>query len=153
MPLTSYDICRWIKAVEKEHAVVAIAVEIFQEKLRSDPDALLAREDSKKNQLRVRDLQIAIDRLESTYLIRLFAVFESGLRSYWEDILSRSSVPKMQDLVNSVAGQWQIGIDLVRDVHEVRKYRNFLVHSGEFVPKVAMADARARLCTFVSRWR
>ncbi len=65
-----------IKAVEREFLVAQTAVEDFWTALNSGITELPAK-------TKARDAQATSDHLEGTYLIRLFAAFESGLRSYY----------------------------------------------------------------------
>jgi hypothetical protein len=89
--------------------------------------------------------------LELTYLIRLFAEFESGLRSCWERSLKRTTQPPVRDLLYAIAKARSIPHDLLDDVHEVRKLRNAFVHEsdGTEVP-LSLAEARSRLCIFLA---
>lgn len=90
------------------------------------------------------------ENLEGTYLIRLFAAFESGLRSYWES--RRPTKPPVRDLVNSVAGEHGVPDELRDQIHEIREYRNTLVHEAEQEAEpVALSAARGRLCTYFAR--
>ncbi len=99
-----------------------------------------------------RDLESASNNAEATYVIRLFAEFETALRLYWPTIRNRPVPARTRDLLDAVAAARRIGhIDLER-AHEVREFRNALVHEreepGESVP---IAIARKYLCVFLSR--
>ncbi len=132
-----------IKAAAREFLVARTAAERFMDELERDPAALPA--DTK-----VRDAHAMADHPEGTYLLRLFAAFESGLRSYWASV--RTTRPPVRDLVDSIAGDRNVPDDLRDKVHEVREYRNGLVHeSDENGAPVALAEARRRLCTFFAR--
>ena len=132
-----------IKAVGREFLVAREAVGRFLVVLEHDPTELPA--DTKMG-----DANAAATNLEGTYLLRLFAAFESGLRSYWASI--RTTKPPVRDLVDSIAGDRDVSDSLRDEVHEVREYRNGLVHeSDEEAEPVPLADARRRLCTFFAR--
>lgn len=132
-----------IKAVEREYLIARRAVDAFSAALEKDQSILPPN-------TRIRDAQAMSDNLEGTYIIRLFAAFESGLRSYWASI--RTTKPPVRDLVDSVAGDRGVPDDLRDQVHEVREYRNSLVHENdEEVEAVAINVARSRLCTFFAR--
>src|SRR4051794_35574609 len=104
-----------IKAVEREFTAVRIAVVRLQEAGNRDPSIL-------RGQVDPRDLTRAAAALEGTYLTRMFAEFETGLRLYWAT--QRDSNPRTYELLNSLAGQRTIP-DTDRDnAHLVREYRN-----------------------------
>jgi hypothetical protein len=132
-----------IKAVEREYIVARKAVDDFIRALESKTSELPPN-------TKLRDVHTMSDNLEGTYLIRLFAAFESGLRSYWRTV--KDTVPVAADLIDGVAARRTIPDDTRDDAHEVRRYRNSLVHDidSESDP-VAMDDARSRLCTFFAR--
>lgn len=132
-----------IKAVAREFLIAHRATELFMVVVERDPAELPAG--TKK-----RDLQAASDNLEGTYLLRLFAAFESGLRSYWDTM--RTTKPPVRDLIDSIAADRKAPEELRDDVHEVRKYRNALVHETDNeAESVPLAEARRRLCTFFAR--
>jgi hypothetical protein len=93
--------------------------------------------------------------LEGTYIIRLFAEFETGARQYWA--ANWDTYPKTVDLLSGLAARHNIP-DTQRDnAHLVREYRNALVHEREEKPEVvSIAVARGYLCHFFSflpqRW-
>jgi hypothetical protein len=88
--------------------------------------------------------------LEPTYLVRLFAEFESGLRSYWHTISIRK--PRTEHLCNSVGSRCRVENELLHGVHAVREYRNYIVHEN-FLPKqpITMSQARSWLCQYFAR--
>lgn len=99
---------------------------------------------------KVQDVDRMSENLEGTYLIRLFAAFESGLRSYWGTL--RDTTPLTEQLIDSIATKRRIP-DADRDeVHVVRDCRNGLVHERDQEPEpVALGVARGRLQKFFSR--
>ena len=99
--------------------------------------------------LRPRDLFSAVDRLEPTYFVRLFAEFETGIRQYWDT--TRDTNPKTRDLIDSLAAKRPIPRTVLVNAHQVREYRNSLVHEREDTPQeIRMDEARGVLCTFFS---
>src|SRR5688572_17608537 len=111
-----------IKAVEREYVAIRQATERLIAHAQADPTVL-------KGDLRYREIVFAFDRLEGTYIIRLFAEFETGLRNYWSS--KWRSFPKTATLIESTAARCEIP-DLRRvQVHSVREYRNALVHERE----------------------
>jgi hypothetical protein len=111
-----------IKAVEREFLAVRLGTDRLQEASRRDPTLL-------RGQVDPRDLARASDALEGTYLVRMFAEFETGLRLYWDSL--RDTNPRTVDLLNSLAGQRGIPDDQRDNAHLVREYRNSLVHERE----------------------
>ncbi len=134
-----------LKATLREYSVVADAVRRLRDAVRdgqvpSPPATSL------------RDYEAALGQLEPTYLVRLWAEFETTLRSYRRPIEKNPDDNiRAFDLI-----QWAQGIMAgrkvdagVRDlVHEVREYRNSLVRERDnMAPAVGIAEARHRLST------
>ena len=137
-----------IKAVEREYVAMRQAADRFQQAALGDPTIL-------QGNLRHGEIVTASKNLEGTYLIRLFAEFETGARQYWSEIWDTD--PKTVDLINGLAARCGTP-DTQRDnAHLVREYRNSLVHEREDRPEVvSVAVARGYLCHFFSflppRW-
>ena len=133
-----------IKAVERDYSAARFAIDRLLESARSNQTVL-------RRVLDVRDLTQAGSRLEATYFIRLFAVFESGLRDFWR-AQRRGRMPRTEHLLGRVASARRIPNDLLVNAHAVRRYRNNLVHEqGEEIEPIPLATARGYLCTFFSR--
>jgi hypothetical protein len=132
-----------IKAVEREYLAVQIAMNRLLDLTRSDPTILRRLVDP-------RDVTRASEALEGTYLTRMFAEFETGLRLYWATL--RDTHPPAVDLLNSLAGQRGIPDDRRDNAHLVREYRNSLVHEreDEAAEPIPIAAARSHLCHFFS---
>jgi hypothetical protein len=131
-----------IKAVEREFSAIRLATNKFLEAARRDPLVL-------RGDVEPRDLERASDTLESTYLMRMFSEFETGLRLYWVAI--RNTQPPMRDLLDGLAAQRAIPDDTHKDAHAVREYRNSLVHEREDdVEPIPISTARGHLCRFFS---
>lgn len=138
-----------VKGAEQESYVVAAAIAYYGA-LAQAGDARLPSKTSP------RHLVTAADQVESTYLIRMWAEFETALRSYRRRI-TRDSDDSIgtRNLVDWTAGVKQgrpISADIRDDVHEVREYRNFLVHErDDQAPpaSVAIQAARKRLNTLL----
>jgi hypothetical protein len=87
--------------------------------------------------------------LEGTYVIRLFAEFESGARQCWN--ANWSTDPKTVDLLNGLAARCGIPDMQRENGHLVRDYRNSLVHERDEAPEaVPIAVVRHHLCHFFS---
>jgi hypothetical protein len=138
-----------LKATRREYYVVADAVR----RLR---DAVKANQVPVPPNTSLRDYDAALLQLEPTYLVRLWAEFETALRSYRRHFVGNPEDNiRAFDLVN-----WAQGIEEgrkvdagVRDlVHEVREYRNSLVHERDVMaPAVGIDEARRRLSTYLSK--
>jgi hypothetical protein len=100
--------------------------------------------------------------LEATYIIRMYAEFEAGLRDYWATYKGRQTRPDMVTLIRNAVPTQTFTQDCVDDADDVRIYRNFLVHDMEEEPPSDMVtftvlQAKKNLCTYFSclnpRWR
>ena len=102
-----------IRAVEREHQAAVKAVELLAERLRADPAF------GADDEWRFRDARNLRANLEATFLIRLFAEFEAGLRDAWRNTFRRTTHPTMRDLLEAVARLRLIPQDWLDDAHEV----------------------------------
>jgi hypothetical protein len=131
-----------IKAVEREYMAMRQAADRFREEARTDPTII-------EGDLRHREIVTASTNLEGTYLIRLFAEFETGARQYWAT--QWDSHPKTVDLLDGLAARCKITETHRDNAHAVREYRNALVHEREDRPKaLPISEVRSYLCTFFS---
>jgi hypothetical protein len=132
-----------MKAVEREYAAMRQAAVQFLAKVRQDPTII-------RSDAQTRDVERASERLEGTYVIRLFAEFESGLRSYWKTV--RPTQPPTKDLIDGISARHHIPTDLIGKVHDAREYRNSLVHEREDAAEpISVSECRRRLFTYFSR--
>ncbi|MBV8557715.1 MAG: hypothetical protein JO116_19295 [Planctomycetaceae bacterium] len=131
-----------IKAVEREHAAVRFATNRLLEEAEHDPTVI-------KINVSLREIRNASGRLEGTYVVRLFAEFESGLRSCWSAVRGTDPPSRAVDLVNGTAARHAIPHDYIENVHAVRNYRNDLVHERvEVGEPISIAKARGDVCRF-----
>ena len=137
-----------VKAVELEFYAVRSSVEQMR--------VLITRGDAVLTDAGVRDLDSAAENLESTYMIRLWAEFETAIRSYygWRRNEPVSRI-KTRDLIDAVAGVRlgrAISNDVREKVHVVREYRNSLIHARDDSSlAVALSDARRVLNLYLCR--
>src|SRR5215813_15352565 len=103
---------RDIKAVEREYYAVRFAVVRTLEAIQHDPTLL-------PGDLRLREVQRAAELLEGTYVLRLFAEFESGLRLFFQQTRKRRPPSKTEDLLNSVAARQAIPNEPLTNAHQV----------------------------------
>ncbi len=135
-----------MKAVEREYRAARIATELLKNGLRADPGML------RPHRLSPTDAASVTANLEPTYLLRLFAEFEAGLRDAWEHGYHRTTTPPMRDLMEGFGAWRQIPQDAIDNAHAVRIYRNSLVHEGSEEPQnIPFASALAFLNVFLSR--
>src|SRR5438874_2120396 len=111
-----------IKAVELEYAVMRLSVERLREVALHDPTLL-------RGKFKIGAVNDAFALLEGTYVIRLYAEFEAGLRSFWET--SRDTHPPMRQLLDAIASSQGIPYNDLENAHKARRYRNILVHVRE----------------------
>src|SRR5687767_8209414 len=99
-----YDWLRKIKAVEREHSSTRLATERLLEEARHDSTIL-------RGNLTLRDIGNSSERLDGTYIIRLFAEFETGLRLFWPTARGTDPPSRTRDLLDGVAATRRIPDD------------------------------------------
>jgi hypothetical protein len=134
-----------IKAVEVEYLVAVLAVTVLRDRLRLEPHFLTG-------QFQLADVNRWDENLEATYLIRLYAVFEAGLREAWRLALGRETQPPMSDLLDGITSSRGIDHSFLEAAHRVREFRNNLVHEQDEEPEeiVAIGQVRRYLTRFFS---
>src|SRR5947208_3518317 len=85
-----------IQAGEREYKVARIAARTLEKALRANPSLLSAA------RLTLVDFRALRDNLEATYLVRMFAAFEAGLRHVWKHARKRTTTLGMEQLINSL---------------------------------------------------
>jgi hypothetical protein len=131
-----------IKKIEREYVVMRQAADRFLEAAFGDPTIL-------RENLRHGEILDASEKLEGTYVVRLFAEFETGARQYWGTAWDTN--PKTVDLLDGLAARRRIPNKPLENGHLVRDYRNSLVHEREEKTEVVpIAEARSYLCQFFS---
>lgn len=139
----------WIAAVAREYLAAKTAADLLYAQLQADPNY------GNRQGWSARDGDSFNANLEATYVVRLYAEFEAGLREYWSNHLKRSTLPPMVQLMQSLANQ-RIATDRLEDADAIRVYRNFLVHDESAEPPPDMrtftvAEAKRHLCYFFGR--
>lgn len=144
MPSSKFEWLNRVKSVEREHAAVRFSTTYLLDGVRHDP-SILGRD------LRSRDVEEASKRLEGTYVIRLFAEFETSLRLFWSHTQSTDPPSRTRDLLDGVGARRRIPFDTIQNAHVVREFRNTLIHErDEEFPAVQIAKARRSLCVFLN---
>jgi hypothetical protein len=114
---------------------------------RHDPSAL-----PPESAIRVRHVRDAAERLDGTYVIRLFAEFETGLRTYWLATRTDDPPSRTRHLIDSIAARQAIADEQRIKVHEAREYRNKLIHhQSDLAATLSIDHVRSRLCSFFAR--
>jgi hypothetical protein len=96
---------------------------------------------------RIREI---LQEIEETYQIRLFAVFEAVLRDYWRAYRKRTSHPRMEVLIDRVAAYQDVSPQRTKLVHEVREWRNHLVHQSRRPNRIGFNQACTHCCKFMA---
>ena len=95
-----------------------------------------------------------VKNLEATYIIRIYAEFEAGLRDYWLTYWKQTTRPKMFQLINHAIPTQHFPRDTIDNADGVREYRNFLVHDIEDEPGedivVTVQEAKKHLCAYIA---
>lgn len=90
--------------------------------------------------------------IELTYLVRIFAEFEAALRDVWRLHFKRPSAPPVSALIDSIGAKCGVPDADILEVHQVREYRNSVVHEGVVSSfKLSLGESRNRLCKFMAR--
>lgn len=144
MPNDTFQWLGRIKSVEKEHNATRYAMDRLLADARSDPGIL-------KTAVEIGHITNASERLEATYIIRLFAEFETGLKAFLRS--TKTKIPgRAEKLLDRVASKVRMPDELLKNAHAVREYRNHLVHDREEeIKPIAIRRATSYLCTFFGR--
>lgn len=135
---------RRMRSVEREYQAARFAVDRALHQVREDHSLLTG-------DLRVRELERTAERLEDTYLLRLFAEFESGVRLFFQRTRRRRPPSRTEDLLNSVAAMRRIQDEQLQNAHHVREHRNSLVHERDQpADALSIVDARRHLFHYFS---
>ena len=134
-----------VKSVEREYLASRLAIDRVGSTIASNPTIL-------GEIVKVRDVLQSDANLEGTYIIRIFAEFETGLRKFWNRKRPeehKKNTPA-EVLVDQVAAEAHVPDDVIVRVHNVRELRNLLVHeTDEPLAKMQIRDVRSCLCTYL----
>jgi hypothetical protein len=132
-----------IRAIEREGEVMALGLDLLRRELARDPSSLTARN------LRRQDFDAGDANRPLTYLVRMFAVFENGIREAWAAAERETTHPPMRDLLDAFSARRRIPHEQREDAHRVRRLRNTVVHDeSEQAEPLSLAEARRYLCRF-----
>lgn len=114
--------------------------------------ARVAREDV----VTVAELRRAADHLEVTFTLGLFSEFEAVLRNLYRAGMGRVTRPDMEPLMNAIASRCKMNPDHAAAAHDVRTFRNDIIHTGLLSPRFDLPASLSRLARFLSwlppRW-
>ncbi|MBV8193215.1 MAG: hypothetical protein JO339_38760 [Alphaproteobacteria bacterium] len=117
-----------------------LAVDRLREVALPDPTILRGR-------FKVGDIDEASGLLEGTYIVRLFAEFETALRSFWATL--RDTHPMTEQLLDSLASTQRVPYDDLKNAHKARDFRNGLVHErADQVEPIPIATFRRYLLLY-----
>jgi len=132
-----------MRAIEREFKIARLAVWALAEALQAKPTLLHGEE------LKTADARAFTNNLEGTYILRIFAEFEQGLRDWWLNGRGRTGSPKVSVLMERIAALRHIPRDDLENAHLVRNHQNTLIHEeSEYGRPVTVAEARRYLCTY-----
>ncbi len=144
MPHKQHEWQQRVKNVEREFLAIQLATERLLNAAARDPSVF-------HSDVRARSLRVAAAKLDGTYLIRLFAEFETCLRLFWQGARSTDPPSRTRDLIDGIAATCRIPNDRLKRAHEVRDHRNSLVHLREpDTSALSVSEARGHLCRFLS---
>jgi len=103
----------------------------------------------REEKVTIHHLQSCAANLQITYLLRLFAEFEGILRDYWANGRRRTTSPRMAQLLDNIAAYRFINSTDLQHAHEIREYRNEVIHNHLQDPRFDFRICRSRLASFV----
>jgi hypothetical protein len=131
-----------LRAVENEYLCCHAA-------LTSSVRAWATVSDMPEWQGRIRSqAQEALERLESTYIVRLFSEFEAVLREYWTTTEEVVVPDRVEGLINRLGSRYRLPAAVRERAHEVQYYRNALLHRGARRAGVVSFGAARRALNF-----
>ena len=131
-----------LTSVEREYRVARLAVSDLLERATNNPTILYAQGVVNS------DVRACRANSEITYLVRMFAVFEEALRDVRRTMYRKNTAIKTYDLLQQCAARQGVPDHLRMDAHNVREFRNTIVHGGD-APAIPVPGARSSLCAFL----
>jgi hypothetical protein len=104
-----------------------------------------------RHNLSLAEMRALAIEFHDIYFTRMFACFESSLRHYWR-ITVRDTKPLTEQLLSSIAGRQGVPQDTLEAVHNIRKFRNFLIHEEhEIEMRFTIHEAGGYLNKYIAR--
>jgi hypothetical protein len=148
MPGEKYDLIGRVKAIEREHTALRFTTDNVLRLLGEGGVGL--EEDLKR-----LDINRASERLEGTYIIRLFSEFEVMLKAFLRKRKIKRIPRDAKPLINRVASYAKFSGPILDNAHVVREHRNKLVHNLVYgileSERITIRTVTSHLCTFLSR--
>jgi hypothetical protein len=88
------------------------------------------------------------DNLEVNYILRLFSEFEAALRTYWISQV-RNTQPNMETLMDRIADRVSMAPEPLAAAHEIRDYRNDIIHQNPRALAYTYGDSAKALGTYL----
>jgi hypothetical protein len=133
-----------LKSIEREYTATRLAIDRLKQHTVENPNILVEN-------LKFGDVKGASDRLENTFIVRIFSEFESALKHFLR--AQGVGIPRsVKGKINNVKELMKIPQDDAKLAHRVRINRNNIVHdSNNKVEPVTMRESTKFLCTFLGR--
>lgn len=135
-----------LQAIEEEFGASRHALAQLTAGVESDPTIL------HRSTVRPEHIRRSLENVERTYFLRMFAEFEDILRRYWMWAKRRPRIQQtpIKAVIDRVASYQRVGTSLIDAVHEVRVYRNELLHARTVSLTLKYQECRSRICRFLS---
>jgi hypothetical protein len=96
------------------------------------------------------DVQRCLKNLEVTYILRLFGAWKAILRDFWLHGVGRDTEPDLVQLINSLAGRRNTDPQTLATAHDLRRFRNEVVHENLQVLRYDFSQCAKGLGAFTS---
>jgi hypothetical protein len=134
-----------IKQVKASYITALQTVNVLRRLVELQPDL---RYDYELDLSEMRNLE---RELHDAYFVRMFARFESSIRHFWRTTV-RDTKPPTEQLINSVADRRGIEEDVKDTLHEIRDFRNFLIHEDHDIKRrFTIEEASKTLNKYLAR--
>jgi hypothetical protein len=88
------------------------------------------------------------DNLEANYILRLFSEFEAAARDFWVAQV-RDTRPSMAVLMDRIADRVGVTADVRLAAHDIREYRNRIVHQNPRALRFDYSDCAKALGNYL----
>src|ERR1700686_2776447 len=134
-----------IRQVRSSYETALRTVNVLIEIVKNQPEYLY------QDELSLAELRALPGELQAVYFVRMFASFESSLRSFWRTTV-RDTKPATHQLITSIAGRLAVPQDTLDAVHEIRNFRNYLIHEEhQDKRRFGIEEASGHLNTYLAR--
>jgi hypothetical protein len=102
------------------------------------------------NDLDLGGMRSLRDEFHEVYFTRMFACFESDMRYYWRRTV-RDTRPLTEQLRSLIAARRGIPRAVLADVHEIREFRNYLIHEEHEARRpITIDEGRRRINAYLA---